>query len=61
MYELTKLTETEKSEAWKQYAIEQVIKKAKLLGAPTDSELIRTQAETRQENGMIKLAKKLNA
>jgi len=61
MYELTKLTEAEKSEAWKQFAIEQVIKKAKLLGAPSDSELKRKQAECTQENGMIKLGEKLNA
>jgi len=61
MYELTKLTETEKSEAWKQYAIEQVIKKAKLLGAPTDSELKRSRMECTQANGMIKLGEKLNA
>ena len=59
MYELTKLTEAEKSEAWKQFAIEQVIKKAKLLGAPTDSELKRKQAETQQQNGQVNLGKKL--
>ena len=34
MYELDKLTETEKSEAWKQFAIEEIIKKAALLGCP---------------------------
>ena len=59
MYELTKLTETEKNEAWKQFAIEQVIKKAKLLGAPTESELKLKQAETRQQNGQVKLGEEL--
>jgi len=59
MYELDKLTETEKSEAWKQFAIEEIIKKAKLLGVPTDSELKRKQAETRQQNGLRNLGKRL--
>lgn len=61
MYELTKLSEMEKTEAWKQYAIEQITKKAELLGKPTESELKRKQAETQQENGLIKLGEKLNA
>ena len=59
MYELTKLTETEKSEAWKQFAIEEIIKKAKIVGTPTDSELERLRMETQQANGKNDLGKKL--
>jgi len=59
MYELDKLTETEKSEAWKQFATEEIIKKAALLGKPTESELKRLRMETKQENGMNDLGKKL--
>lgn len=59
MYELTKLTETEKSEAWKQFAIEEIIKKAKIVGAPTESELERLRMETKQENGLNHLGEKL--
>jgi len=59
MYGLTKLTETEKSEAWKQFAIEQVIKKAELLGAPTNSELERSRMECTQQNAKNHFGKKL--
>jgi len=59
MYKLDKLTETEKSEAWKQFAIEEIIKKAALLGKPSESELERLRMETKQENGMNDLGKKL--
>jgi len=61
MYRLDKLTEMEKSEAWKQFAIEEIIKKAALLGKPTESELKHIQAETRQQNGMNDLGKKLRS
>ena len=58
---LAKLTDTQKSEAWKQYAIKQVIEKAQAVGQPTQKELEWKIMEARQQNWLIKLGEKLNA
>jgi len=60
-HKLAKLTDTQKSEAWKQYAIKQVIEKAGAVGQPTQKELERKIMEAQQQNGLIKLGGKLNA
>lgn len=59
MYNLESLTNAQKSEARKQYAIEQVIEKAQNIGKPNDKELERKRAITQQANGEMKLAEKL--
>lgn len=59
MYNLEKLTQAQKNEAWKQYAIELVIKKAHSVPTPTQDQLKRAIAETQQENGQIEFGEKL--
>jgi len=58
---IASLTDMQKSEAWKQYAIKQVIEKAGAVGQPTQKELERKIMEAQQQNGLIKLGGKLNA
>ena len=59
-HRLVELTDTQKSDAWKQYAIKQVIEKAGAVGQPIQKELERKRMEAQQQNGLIKLGEKLN-
>ena len=56
---IDKLTEAQKSEAWKAYAIMKVIEKAKDTGTPTDQELKRLRQSAQEKNGQRLLGDQL--
>ena len=58
-HSLSKLSEEQKSQAWKQYAINQVIGKARQTGTPSKDELKRMRQAAQEKNGQRLLGDQL--